>query len=1098
MAAVCSNCGRALGTAETFCPNCGAKISETAEEAAAVAAEIVGFDPFSSSLSPEVLGELSERFLAAAEEIAAGRGGVVVSENPYAVTVKFSNNLELPAAAATSCAINLRETARELLAAFPGNLSEHAYFAAGIDAALKDAPPAGESQTPHAKARSLRRKAGKWAILAGESVYASTAQDVKYAPVGFYQARGGKKAVKIYELRGDRQPRASPPPVEKAPFLPAAGFEEAIANFFTTVISQNRSRTLFVKGAAGTGKTTWLSVACRLGREQGFRVYASSCVPRRRYQPFALWVPVWRSIFEDSPTPAALADAINSKLREIDGRAAIWAPLFLQILGSQAEPDPHVADVAPAFRHRRILEIAANLVTRAAREKPTAIILDDLHLSDASSRAMLGALLVAPVKAPLALVIASETPDDTLNQAADSTLSTRLFTEEEVAAFAGDFVETSAPETSAILHAATKGRPAVLAQIWLAAREMRGLNAKSLAAEGTLDIPLLVARRLHDFDNRRRRAAAVLATLGIPIRDEDLRALTSRVFGSDGTAGEAWRYKIYKLHLLRPFLGDAERLYVPPHLAEAILDATAPNQENRTAAAQAAADFLTGRYPQELWVRATLELEAGRLPTAFGLAMENVARARWFGSPHDAVAHLTAVIQRIEKEKGRADVDSAVLPRLFLARAEAFREAGLAAAALNDLEKSRAEEGEPAARRYYSQGQVYLRRGYFRESETAFLEALQRAARLGESGLVADAELALAQLFLQQGDISKATYELEKSVKANRATSAAAYQLLAELKYGAGYVADAVQAARKSISSIDASQTPIAAARAGLSLAPLIYENGRISEGRALIAEARAAFDVVNDKRGVCDTYVLEGKVELPIEDLATSENTFANALRLAEEENCDLCRAEAALGLCLVHLLRGDGAAHRSFLVKAKDADAAEPHAAQAGIDLAEAAAGLIAGDYKQACRSAAAAVEACRRTGDGYLYGAAVILAARAELKGGERGKCREIMARPEFQRRARESKLFFPNYNLAAGELMRAEGDFPRARKLLVAAAAAARELGLWLVQGECYLNIVGMASHKEDQREKYLRRALWLFERNGGAFLASRARTAMALY
>ncbi len=322
--------------------------------------------------------------------------------------------------------------------------------------------------------------------------------------------------------------------------------------------------------------------------------------------------------------------------------------------------------------------------------------------------------------------------------------------------------------------------------------------------------------------------------------------------------------------------------------------------------------------------------------------------------------------------------------------------------------------------------------------------------------------------------------------------------MLAELKYGAGYVADAVQAARKSISSIDASQTPITAARAALALAPLFYENGRIPEGRTLIAEARAAFDVVNDKRGVCDAYALEGKVELAIEDLATGENTFATALRLAEEQNYDSCRAEAALGLCLVHLLRGDEAAHRRFLVKAKDAAAAEPRIAQASIDLVEAAAHLIAGEYDQAYRSAAAAAAECRRMGDGYLYGAAVILTARAELQANERNKCRGIMEQPELQRRARESKLFFPYYNLTAGELMRAEGDFPRARKLLVAAAAAARELGLWLVQGECYLNIADMASYKRDQREKYLGRALWLFERNGGAFLASRARTAMGIY
>ncbi len=1095
MAAVCPNCGRALGTAETFCQNCGAKTLEAVEEAAAVAAELAGFDSFRRRFSPDELGELSEKFLAAAEEIAEEHGGGVIGEGAYAVTIKFPHDLESPATAATSSATALRDAARDLLAAFPEDLSDHAFFTAGVDAAVKDAAPTGISQSPQAKAKSLRSKAGKWAILAGEGAYASTAHDIKYSPVGFYQARGGKTTVKIYELKGERRRRASPPPVEKSPFLPVAGFEEAIANFFTTVISHNRRRTLFIKGDSGTGKTTWLSVACRLGREQGFNVHASSCAPRYRHKPFALWAPILKSIFNGPPTSALTTDAITSKLRDIDGRTTIWAPLFAEILGLQAEPDPHVADVTPSFRHRRALEIANGLVLRAAREKPTAVVLDDLQLADASSRAMLGALLGAAIKAPLAIVIASETPDESLNQAADSTLSTRLFTEAEVATFAENFAEKVAPGMAPLLHTASKGHPEILAQIWLAAREISGSNVKTLAADGALDVPLLLSRRLHGFDKRQRRATAVLATLGIPIRDDDIRALATRAFGPDGTAGEAWRYILYKLHLLRPFPGEGELLYVPPHLAEAVLGVTAPTQDNKTIAAQIAADFLAERYPQELSARATLELEAGRLPTAFGLAMENVARARWLGSPHDAVAHLTAVIQRIEKEKGRNDLDAAVLPRLFLARAEAFREAGLAAAALDDLEKSGAEKGELAARRYYSQGQVYVRRGYFRESEMAFLEALQRAARVGESGLVADAELALAQLFRQLGDVSKATYELEKSLKADRASSAAAYQLVAELKYGAGRVAEAVQAARKSVSSIDASRTPITAAHAALSLAPLIYESGRVAEGRGLIAEARGAFEVVNDKRGLCGTYVLEGKVELAVEDLATSENTFATALSLAEEESHDPCGVEAALGLSVVHLLRGDGMAHSRFLVKAKDVAAAEPRMAQASINAVEAAAFLVAGDYEEAYRSASASVAECRRSGDAYLYGVAVILAAYARLKADERGKCREIMEQPDLQRRARESKLFFPYYNLTAGELIRAEGDFSRARKLLTAAAAAARELGLWLVQGECYLNIAAMPAYAEEQREKYLRRALWLFERNGAASLASRAKSGL---
>jgi class 3 adenylate cyclase len=1096
MSAICPNCGRALAPAAAFCSNCGVKTGEAGKEAAAVAAELAGLDLISPSLSPDLLGELTEKFLAAADEIAAERGGAVTRETASAVTVKFPRNLESPAATAASCALILRDATRGLLATSPGDLSTSAYLTAGVDATPKEIEVAGEPQAPGAKAKRLRRKAGKWVILAGEDCYTLTTPDFKYVPVGFYQTRGDKPAVKIYELKEDRRYPTSASPVQKSPFVPVAGFEEAIENFFAAVLSKKRKRTLFVTGASGTGKTTWLSVACRMARKKGFTVYASSCTKRRRYAPFGLWAPIWRAAFADMAPEVRPAKAPARALQNIGEGLDIWAPLLAQIVGFRADLDPHVVDVSPEYRHRQILEITKGLITRATAERPTAIVLDDIHLADASSRALLGSLLAFPAETPLALVLASEISDETFKRAADGILSTRPFTEEELVPLAKDFAETDAEDVAPLLHKASKGRPDILEQIWLAAREKTDLNLKASAVDGAPDGPALVALRLRDFDSRWQRATAVLATLGVPVRDEDVRALAVEIFGADGTAGEAWRYKLYKLHLLRPFLSDGESLCIPPQLASAVLAAAAPTPESRTAAAQTAAGFLAERYPRELSARVTLELEAGKLPAAYDLAQENVKQARWLGSPHDAVAQLTAVIHELERVPPLDKADSELLPRLLYTRAEAFYEAGLAAAALNDLEKIGAEEGELAARRFFTQGQVYLRRRYFPEAESAFIKALQLAARSNNYDLVADVELALADLFRQQGDVAKATYELETSLKADRAPSTRAYELLAELKYRAGYVADAARAAQKSLSSIDAAQTPITAADTALLLALLFFDYGRIPNARSLIAKAHAAFAVVGDKRRECDTYLLEGKIDLAIEDLATTETTFEETLRLAEEGGYDLRGAEAALGLSVVRLLQNDLAGHGRLLVKAKETAAAEPHAPKASIYLVEAAANFAGEDYGEAYRLSDEAASECRRTGDAFTYGVAAILAAQAALAAGKRDKCREILGQPDVERRARESKVFFAHYNLTAGKLINAEGDLERARKRFVAAAAAARELGLWLVRGECYLELAGIAEY-ENEREKYRRRALWLLESKGAMLLAGKAKKKVGL-
>jgi hypothetical protein len=1096
MSVTCPNCGRALAPSAAFCPNCGVKTGEAGEEAAAVAAELAGLDVLSPSLSPDVLGELTEKFLAAADEIAKERSGTATREGPSTVSIKFPRDLESPAATAASCALVLRDVTRSLLATSPKDLNTNAYLTVGVDATPPEIETAGEPSSPRAKAERLRRKAGKWVILAGEDVHDLTAGDFKYVPVGFYQTRGRKPAVKIYELKEDRRYPTSAPPMQKSPFVAVAGFEEAIENSFAAVLSTGRRRTVFVTGAAGTGKTTWLAVACRAARANGFRVYASSCMERRRYAPFALWAPIWREAFADLAPEVPPSKAAAQALRKIDERLEIWAPLFSRVLGFRAEPDPHVADVTPEFRHRRIIEITNRLLVEAAAEKPTAVVLDDIHFADASSRGLLGSLLAAPTDVPLALVVACETSDDSIERAADAILSTRPFTENEVAAFAENFADTDAEEAGALLYAEGKGHPEILQQVWLATREKTDLNINSLAADGELEGPALVARRLRDFDKRWQNATAALVMMGVPVRDGDLRVLAADAFGADGTAAEAWRYKLYKLDLLRPALGEDDSLYVPPHLASAVLAAAAPTPESRTTAARTAAAFLAERYPGELPARVTLELAAGKPRSAYDLARENVEQARWLGSPHDAVAQLTAVIHELERAAPQEEPGLKLLPRLYLTRAEAFYEAGLAAAALNDLEKIGTEEGELAARRFYTQGQVYLRRSYFPEAETAFLETLQLAARLKDYALVADVELALADLFRQQGDIAKATYELEKSLKAGRVSSPRAFELLAGLKYRDGYVADAVQAAQRSLSSTDAERKPITAAGAALSLAPVFFEYGRVPNARSLIAKAREAFVVVGDRRGQCKAYVLEGTIDLVTEDLATSGTTFDEALLLAEEEGFDSCGVEAALGLSVVRLFQNDPAAHRRLLVKAKETTAGDTRSPQAGIDLAEATACFAAGDYDDAYRLADAATGECRRTGDAFSYGSAAVLAARAALAAGKQEKCREVLAQPNLDRRARESKVFFARYNLAAGELFTAEADLERARKHLAAAAAAARELGLWLVRGECYLKLADVAP-QENEREKYRRRALWLLEKKGATLLAGKVRKKIGL-
>jgi hypothetical protein len=585
---------------------------------------------------------------------------------------------------------------------------------------------------------------------------------------------------------------------------------------------------------------------------------------------------------------------------------------------------------------------------------------------------------------------------------------------------------------------------------------------------------------------------AALATIGMPLSDDDVSALAVEALGQAGAAFESWRYKTYKLGLLRPTLaGTDERHVVPPHLAAAFLAAAAPQPEDRREAARTAARFAASRYPEEFSVRATLELDAGNLDAAYDNARESVARARWLGSPHDAVDQLTAIIREFEKAPTPGGKERDRLSRLLFARAEAFQEAGLVAAALSDLEKVTPGDDRLDARKLYTQGRVYSLRDYYGESEKYFIQALQKAVRSRSDSLIADVEIALAELLLRKGDTSKAVYELEKSIKGNRAKDVRAYRLLGDLRYRTGDVAAAAKAADEGLALAEETGKPIAAAEMGLAFAPVFFECGRLAKARKLLQTSRSVFNLISDTARECETFLTESRFDFLTEDVATAEKDFANALGAAESHGLDSCAARATLGLAVAKLFAGDIAAYDRLVAKGRelaDGNAAFP---AADIKMAEATAAYYAdGDYDAAYALAYGAADEYSRAGSGPSYGEACLSAARAAIARRELQSCREVVDRPELEQRARGSKVFAAGYNWTVGALFLAEGDAGRASKYLRAAAAAARELGLWLVTAETYLDLAALAVDKAE-RESYRRRAVWLFASKGAKLLAERA-------
>lgn len=1087
----CPNCGRSLTPAAAFCPQCGVKTGGPGETAA-VTAKLGGLDSLGPALAPDALGEITEKFLAAAEGVAADYGGAVTREDATTITIVFPEGTTSPADQAAECALALRDVTRDLLGALLRDGPTPLHLTTGVD--LRPPLPAGEAvASPRAGAKRLRAKATPWAILTSEAIRTSTAPGFDYKTVGFYQTRTGTPPVKIYQLLGKTRTEEIPPLPEREPYAPLRELESACARFLRHARTEQRRRVLLLTGGRGMGKTTVLQGVARLAAAEGFRVFASTCYTRRRFRPFGAWIPIWEQMFAENSGGAASPENAAAALSAFEPHPEIWGPVFAGLAGPPASDHPYVVDAPPAFRRRRIFEIATRFLLGRASAEPTALLFDDFDRADATSRSLLAHLLGAEPEAPLALILAVAAPDESLRRLADDIATIPPLPSSAAAAFR---VADENAGAAGVRFALSQGRPDLLKALWLWALLLPDAKPGGRPHETLTDLSALYGRLLRDLEPRSRRATAAVAALGLPFPVAELLHVAAESVGDNKAALGAWQTQLERLRLLRTPLGESAAAHaVPPHLAGPLLSVTASSEEERAAAAGDAAEFLATRWRTELSARLTLEIEAGHYVAAFELAHENARRARWFGAPLDAVAQLTAVIQELDRgPAGR--LGRGRLPELLFARAEAFLEAGLVAAALNDLEQIAHSEGELTARQLYTQGQAYQHRAYFDEAESSYLEAIQAAARLGDEPLLAEIECSLARLLLQRGELDKATYELEKALKARRPEAVGAYGLLVELNYRRGRITAAAKAAHHCLARLDWEAAPVTAATVATSCAPVLFETGNVAHARKLLHDAQRTFDVLGDPVRQCEARVAETEIALLTESLETTRKNVEDLFRCAACDKSGEYIAPASVAGAVAALFRGERAQYRYYINKAREtaAGATEPTASK--MRWAEALeAYYVERNYAVALAYAEEAATGLERERDLY-FGEAMALAAAAAIARGDAETARALLNRDDLARRAQESKLFAAGYHAVTGAWLAMTGDRERAIQYSRAAAAAAREMGLWRLTGECYLNLSALATGRE--REESARRAQWTFEHHGAAFLAERARESAAAF
>jgi DNA-binding CsgD family transcriptional regulator/tetratricopeptide (TPR) repeat protein len=448
--------------------------------------------------------------------------------------------------------------------------------------------------------------------------------------------------------------------------------ELARIDTFLDSVKTGNGRLLTLVGPAGVGKSRLIEEAVRRARLAGFRVVHGTASPHQENVSYA-------------PLVEALRPLVNEG-QQLEDRQLIegLADLCRLFPDLPIGPPKLVSDAG--LERTRLSEAVWRLLTRAARQRPLMVVLEDLHCADGGSISTLGYLARGLEGFPLLLLAASRPVSDSNDSAAQFLRATPSPTQLEIAPFDATgiriFVEQhlGGPASSdlvLLLETRTQGIPlfvqGLLTMLVETARlaRMGGIWTPLPGAE--IGVPAgaadLFATRLAAFSEADRRLIQAIAVCGDAATIDVLQQV------SDVPAAEARLADLVLKGVVLERVFESDVLYAASHplLAEVAYEQLP--EPARLAMHAKAARLVQHRWPGEVSRLAAHVSRAGSaippdevltvLTTATSVALQRLAG-------QEAMQHAEAAVAIAEKSS-RSDV----LARLHEQLAEAAALSGL-------------------------------------------------------------------------------------------------------------------------------------------------------------------------------------------------------------------------------------------------------------------------------------------------------------------------------------------------------------------------------------------------------------------------------------
>lgn len=662
---LCARCSAANPEGARFCNQCGAPLTAPAapelKRLTVLFCDLVDSVELANRLDPEEWHQMLRSYQAAAGDVVRRHQGHVAQHLGDGLVAYFGYPL-----AAEGDAQRAVQAALELVAVvtalptLPAAGPMHARVGLHTGAAVMGEVGSGAARevlalgdTPNLAAR-LQAQAPRDSVVVSAATWGMVQAAFTGIDLGEHRLKGLATPVHLHRIVAPRQP-AGDDEGSSATAAPLLGRGPELARLQA---AWQRARTgagscLLLLGEPGIGKSRLArELRQRVAREGG-NVWPMRCSAQRSQSPFAPLVQLLgRAVDAGAPheSPAAALTGMLAGLGHPDGNA-LFAPLA-DLLGIALPADAATPELSAAALRERTFDAATAVAQAGAAQRPTLLLVEDLHWADPSTLQWLGRLVAGGLCSGLMLLLTarSEFGDGTLAGPAVERLLLEPCGTDDAAALvrALDPQRTLGAAAVARIVDRAEGNPLYLEEFTRAALEA-----------DHEDIPATLQEQILARLDRMGPAKAVLQQAAVIGRSFGMQRLRA-VSGLDDAALSAALQAGVEAHLLLP-LADGGTSFTFRHallqdaanasllrsarqachlrVAEAIL---AEDEQ----AAERQPDVLAHHYAEGGQVQAALEhwLKAGQAALERSACAEAAAHARrglaLLGDPTDDAAAM--------------------------------------------------------------------------------------------------------------------------------------------------------------------------------------------------------------------------------------------------------------------------------------------------------------------------------------------------------------------------------------------------------------------------------------------------------------------------